>query len=178
MLPPHDNLGHDSTYCLTVTSCLSPLQDGQYDRIQSLLSDPNASLDARCPLTGDTPLIAAARNGHERVVELLIRMGADVTLQNDMEEGVFEVSSKRLKKIIMGKLLCTEEATCVCVCVCMPHDSLSVLTFRLYLSRRSSHVQCPGPPAERLAGRCCVCQETLGEHASCLKCLPLFVSVE
>lgn len=79
------------------------LQEGQYERLQSLLGDPNALLDVRCPLTGDTPLIAAARHGHERVVELLVQMGADLTLTNDAEESALEVASKKIKKIMLSE---------------------------------------------------------------------------
>ena len=67
------------------------------------MNDPRAAVDARCPLTGDTPLIVAARNGHERAAELLVLLGADVTLQNDMEENVLEVASKKIKKNILSK---------------------------------------------------------------------------
>ncbi len=55
-------------------------------------------------MTGDTPLISAARNGHDRVVKLLIEMGADVTLQNDMEESALEVCSKKTKQTILASI--------------------------------------------------------------------------
>ena len=46
-----------------------PFQEGRYERVESLLSQNRSAVDARCHLTGDTPLIAAARNGHKKVSE-------------------------------------------------------------------------------------------------------------
>ena len=46
---------------------LIPFQEGRYERVESLLSQNHSAVDARCHLTGDTPLIAAARNGHRKV---------------------------------------------------------------------------------------------------------------
>ena len=44
-----------------------PFQEGRYERVESLLSQNRSAVDARCHLTGDTPLIAAARKGHRKV---------------------------------------------------------------------------------------------------------------
>lgn len=44
-----------------------PFQEGQYERVENLLSQYHSAVNARCHMTGDTPLIAAARNGHRKV---------------------------------------------------------------------------------------------------------------
>lgn len=38
-----------------------------------------------------------------QVVELLIKQGADVTLQNDSEEGALDVTSPEIRKAILGE---------------------------------------------------------------------------
>ena len=38
-----------------------------------------------------------------QVVELLIKQGADVTLQNDSEEGALDVTSPVIRKAILGE---------------------------------------------------------------------------
>ena len=100
--PPHTHT-HTHAHAHAHTHTHTHTQNGQFDRLQSLLNDPKAAVDARCPLTGDTPLIAAARNGHERAVELLVRLGADMTLQNDMEENALEVASKKIRRNILSE---------------------------------------------------------------------------
>ena len=41
----------------------------------------------RAPQTGRTPLQAAARNGHDKVVQLLVKEGADMDAQREVTEG-------------------------------------------------------------------------------------------
>ena len=57
-------------------------------------------------MTGDTPLIIAARNGHERMVDLLLNHGADLTLQNDIGESALDLASPQLRKHILGIHMC------------------------------------------------------------------------
>lgn len=38
-----------------------------------------------------------------QVVDLLIKQGADVTLQNDSEEGALDVTSPEIRKAILGE---------------------------------------------------------------------------
>ena len=54
-------------------------------------------------MTGDTPLIIAARNGHEDIVEMLLNHGADLTLQNDNGESALDVASPALRKSILSE---------------------------------------------------------------------------
>ena len=77
-------------------------QDGQYSRLESLISRKRTAVDAKDPMTGDTPLIIAARNGHERMVDLLLTHGADLTLQNDNGESALDLASPTLRKHILG----------------------------------------------------------------------------
>ena len=78
-------------------------QDGQYDRLESLISRNRTAVDARDPMTGDTPLIVAARGGRRDMIELLLNHGADLTLQNDSGESALDVASPALKKHILGE---------------------------------------------------------------------------
>ena len=52
-----------------------------------------------------------------QVVELLIKQGADVTLQNDSEEGALDVTSPEIRKAILG-----EPVSCM---VCQQSTELS-----------------------------------------------------
>ena len=63
-----------------------------------------SSVNARCPSSGDTPLIAAAREGHFDVVNLLLKYGADVTAQNDSDETAFDVSTEDMRRVLLGML--------------------------------------------------------------------------
>ena len=53
-------------------------------------------------MSGDTPLIIAARNGRQDIVELLLNHGADLTLQNDSDESALDMATPSLKKNILG----------------------------------------------------------------------------
>ena len=55
-------------------------------------------------MTGDTPLIIAARSGRQKMVDLLLDRGADMTLQNDNGENALDVASPSLRKHILGKI--------------------------------------------------------------------------
>lgn len=85
-----------------VTNDTCPVQDGQLRRLKSLIASSPASINARCPSSGDTPLIVAAREGHAEVVEFLLRQGADVTIQNDVDETAMEVTTEKIRNLILG----------------------------------------------------------------------------
>ena len=77
-------------------------QEGQLQRLQSLLTRLPSSVNARCPSSGDTPLIAAVREGHMDVVKLLLKFSADVTAQNDSDESALDVATEAMRKVLLG----------------------------------------------------------------------------
>lgn len=83
------------------------------DRLSSLLIQSPESVYARCPSSGDTPLIIAARLGYMDAVQLLLKHGADATIQNDAEETALEVASAAMRKDMLSMGLCV-----VCVSAC------------------------------------------------------------
>lgn len=83
--------------------CLLSPQDGRLDKLTSLLDITPDCVNARCPSSGDTPLIIAARDADIEAVKLLLKFGADVTMQNDSEETALGVASDDTRKVILGK---------------------------------------------------------------------------
>lgn len=63
------------------------LRAAEFDESQKItdLIRHGANKDAR-HINGDTPLIIAAREGHEKTLALLLRLGADITLRNRQGE--------------------------------------------------------------------------------------------
>lgn len=59
-------------------------------------------LNAHHPLTGDTPLIIAARSGNKEAVSILLKNGADATLENESGESALDVAAPETKRVIMG----------------------------------------------------------------------------
>ena len=80
-----------------------PPQDGQLERLRSLIAQSPASIDVRSPSSGDTPLILAAREGHAEVIKLLMRHGCDVTSQNDSDETALDVATPAIRKVILSE---------------------------------------------------------------------------
>ena len=103
------------------------LQSGHCGKLASLLKQPSGQVGARCtshthtphhlslscpdiqrllnahhPLTGDTPLIIAARTGIKEAVSILLNNGADATLENESGESALDVAAPETKRVIMG----------------------------------------------------------------------------
>ncbi|XP_071851375.1 uncharacterized protein [Apostichopus japonicus] len=83
---------------------LAAVRDGDYERVENFLKRRNrevVNIDVKDFSSGDTPLIAACRNGHTKIVQLLLRHGADVTLRNYECETAINVSSVALRKLLL-----------------------------------------------------------------------------
>ncbi|XP_067654331.1 uncharacterized protein [Haliotis asinina] len=93
---------------------LAAARDGEYDKIEHFLqgrSDVIISIDAKDKRTGNTPLIWAAKKGHTKIVQLLLKHGADPTLRNYEGQVAVEVASASIKTIILDSVEKTTESS-------------------------------------------------------------------
>ncbi|KAK3592514.1 hypothetical protein CHS0354_013848 [Potamilus streckersoni] len=90
------------------------LRDGDYDRIENIFqrrSDVIFSIDVKDKRTGNTPLIWAAKRGHAKIVQLLLKHGADVTLRNYEGQTAVEIASPAIKTILLDSIDGATEAS-------------------------------------------------------------------
>ncbi|XP_022336709.2 uncharacterized protein LOC111132656 isoform X3 [Crassostrea virginica] len=86
---------------------LNAARDGDYDRIETFLlrrSDVIVSIDVKDKRTGNTPLIWAAKRGHTKIVQLLLKHGADITLRNYENQTAVEVASAGIRTILLDSV--------------------------------------------------------------------------
>ncbi|KAL7303312.1 hypothetical protein TKK_0004502 [Trichogramma kaykai] len=67
-----------------------------YITLAMFLNDDRQRIDAR-DSSGDSPLLLAIRAGNERMIEVLLRRGADTTRANDQGETPLHAISKRIE---------------------------------------------------------------------------------
>ena len=64
------------------------------------------NIDARDKDTGDTALMWAVRNRHVKIIQLLLKYGADVTLRNSSNETVLELANDyEIRRILVESVL-------------------------------------------------------------------------
>ncbi|XP_064601071.1 uncharacterized protein LOC135467238 [Liolophura sinensis] len=83
---------------------IAAARDGDYSRIESLVQrrgDAVVSVDVKDKRTGNTALIWAAKRGHNKIVQLLLKHGADVTLKNYDGKTAVEVASPGIKTLLL-----------------------------------------------------------------------------
>ncbi|XP_021359609.1 uncharacterized protein LOC110454439 [Mizuhopecten yessoensis] len=87
---------------------LAAARDGDYDRIEDFLlrsgKDHLVSIDVKDKRTGNTSLIWAAKRGHTKIVQLLLRQGADITLRNYEGKTAVEVASTSIKTLLLDSI--------------------------------------------------------------------------
>lgn len=59
--------------------------------IVAILLKFGANIDNRCGMKGNTPLMWAAWRNNLKMVEFLIEMGADITLENKQGQDVMDI---------------------------------------------------------------------------------------
>ncbi|XP_052066561.1 uncharacterized protein LOC127706153 isoform X3 [Mytilus californianus] len=92
---------------------LSAARDGDYEKIENFLqrrSDCIVSVDVKDKRTGNTPLIWASKRGHTKIVQLLLKHGADVTLRNYENQTAVDVASSAIKTVLLDSVERTTES--------------------------------------------------------------------
>ncbi|KAL4224924.1 hypothetical protein ACF0H5_015620 [Mactra antiquata] len=94
---------------------IAAARDGLYEKIENFLhrnrSDYVVSIDVKDKKTGNTPLIWAAKRGHAKIVQLLLKHGADITLRNYEGQTAVEVASPTIKSILLESVERSTEAS-------------------------------------------------------------------
>ncbi|XP_060566033.1 serine-rich adhesin for platelets-like isoform X2 [Ruditapes philippinarum] len=94
---------------------IAAARDGVYEKIENFLhrnrSDYVISIDVKDKKTGNTPLIWAAKRGHAKIVQLLLRHGADITLRNYEGQTAVEVASPSIRSILLESVERSTEAS-------------------------------------------------------------------
>ncbi|XP_069131824.1 uncharacterized protein [Argopecten irradians] len=87
---------------------LAAARDGDYERIEDFLfrsgKDHLVSIDVKDKRTGNTSLIWAAKRGHTKIVQLLLKHGADITLRNYDGQTAVEVASTSIRTLLLDSV--------------------------------------------------------------------------
>ncbi len=69
------------------------IENGDYQRVESIILK-NVDVNYQHPSTGETPLIVAVKKNDAKIVNLLIRNGADVLASNNNNENAYDLAVK------------------------------------------------------------------------------------
>ena len=67
------------------------------------------NIDVKEKRTGNTPIIWAAKNGHLKIVQLLLKYGADITIRNYDNETAIDVAKPGVRTALLQSV---ERAGC------------------------------------------------------------------
>ncbi len=87
-------------------SLLEASEAGDVQKVRGIVRETAPPLDLNCrDESGDTPLIVAARNGHDELVRFLLEEGADMDLTNRSADDALIAASERPGNIAVLELL-------------------------------------------------------------------------
>ncbi|XP_014668610.1 PREDICTED: ankyrin repeat domain-containing protein 22-like [Priapulus caudatus] len=84
---------------------LASARDGDYDRIQTLVRPHDQSsmnIDVKDRRYGNSAVIWAAKRGHIKILQLLLKHGADVTLRNYDNKTALDEASPGIQQILVA----------------------------------------------------------------------------
>ncbi|XP_066280463.1 uncharacterized protein [Branchiostoma lanceolatum] len=83
---------------------LAAAKGGDYERVFNFLqrrSQDVISIDVKEPRTGNTALVWAAQKGHTRIVDLLLKYGADITLRNHEGQTAMDLAPAHVCRMLL-----------------------------------------------------------------------------
>ncbi|XP_071795773.1 uncharacterized protein [Asterias amurensis] len=83
---------------------LAAARDGDYARVENFLrrrSHEIVNIDVKEKRTGNTPILWAAKNGHLKIVQLLLKYGADITIRNYDNETALDVAKPGVQTALL-----------------------------------------------------------------------------
>ncbi|XP_070564922.1 uncharacterized protein [Ptychodera flava] len=86
---------------------LAAARDGNYQKVLEFLqrlSQDYINVDCKDQRTGNTPIIWATKRGHTKIVQLLLKYGADITLRNFDNETALDVASVGIRTILLDSV--------------------------------------------------------------------------
>ncbi|KAL5007408.1 hypothetical protein ScPMuIL_016214 [Solemya velum] len=86
---------------------IAAARDGDYDRLENFLqrsSNAFISIDVKDKQTGNTPLIWAAKRGHFKIAQLLLKHGADITLRNYEGQTAVQVAPAVFRTMLLDSV--------------------------------------------------------------------------
>ncbi|XP_059179297.1 uncharacterized protein LOC131958339 [Physella acuta] len=123
---------------------ITAAKNGNFNKAEQLIKQRNIGLDIDCKdkRTGNTALIWAARRGHVKIIELLLKNGADTTLCNHESQTAVEVAAPSVRTVLLDWVETHKELNEKLLLQAAWQGNLSVISEILSSNSRNLNINC------------------------------------